>query len=62
LIFHSSFIGRASAKNKGRIARYLANKCSIASRIDCFAGKNLKLLEEEFWIMNSVVKVLNYVP
>ncbi|CAN8321995.1 unnamed protein product [Cochlearia groenlandica] len=37
LIFHSSFIGRASAKNKGRIARFLANKCSIASRIDCFA-------------------------
>ncbi|KAL0715099.1 hypothetical protein Bca4012_064421 [Brassica carinata] len=37
LIFHSSFIGRASAKNKGRIARYLANKCSIATRIDCFA-------------------------
>jgi len=38
LIFHSSFIGRASAKNKGRISRYLANKCSIASRIDCFSG------------------------
>jgi len=37
LIFHSSFIGRAKAKNKGRISRYLANKCSIASRIDCFA-------------------------
>ena len=36
LIFHSSFIGRASAKNKGRISRYLANKCSIASRLDCF--------------------------
>ena len=32
LIFHSSFIGRAKAKNKGRISRYLANKCSIASR------------------------------
>jgi len=42
LIFHSSFIGRASAKNKGRIARFLANKCSIASRIDCFAGNNLE--------------------
>ncbi|GKE30399.1 nucleolar protein 56-like protein [Tanacetum coccineum] len=39
LIFHSSFIGRASAKNKGRMARYLANKCSIATRIDCFSGK-----------------------
>jgi len=37
LIFHSSFIGRAGAKNKGRISRYLANKCSIASRIDCFS-------------------------
>lgn len=37
LIYHSSFIGRAGAKNKGRISRYLANKCSIASRIDCFS-------------------------
>jgi len=37
LLFHSSFIGRASAKNKGRISRFLANKCTIASRIDCFA-------------------------
>merc|ERR1712086_365879 len=35
LIFHSSFIGRAAAKNKGRISRFLANKCTIASRIDC---------------------------
>ena len=38
LIYHSSFIGRAGAKNKGRISRYLANKCSIASRIDCYSG------------------------
>lgn len=36
LIYHSTFIGRASAKNKGRISRYLANKCSLASRIDSF--------------------------
>lgn len=36
LIFHSSFIGRAGSTNKGRISRYLANKCAIASRIDCF--------------------------
>merc|ERR1712004_554815 len=39
LIFHSTFIGRAGAKNKGRISRYLANKCSIASRIDCFSDE-----------------------
>lgn len=38
LIFHSSFIGKAGTANKGRISRYLANKCSIASRIDSFSG------------------------
>ncbi|MCJ1224093.1 snoRNP complex protein nop56 [Toensbergia leucococca] len=37
LIYHSSFIGRAGQKNKGRISRFLANKCSIASRIDNFS-------------------------
>ncbi|XP_010534767.1 PREDICTED: nucleolar protein 56 [Tarenaya hassleriana] len=47
LIFHSSFIGRASAKNKGRIARYLANKCSIASRIDCFAERSTAAFGEK---------------
>ncbi|KAL1204821.1 putative nucleolar protein 5-1 [Cardamine amara subsp. amara] len=47
LIFHSSFIGRASAKNKGRIARFLANKCSIASRIDCFADSSTTAFGEK---------------
>lgn len=37
LIYQSSFIGRAGPKTKGRISRYLANKCSIASRIDNFS-------------------------
>merc|ERR1712226_703942 len=37
LIFHSTFIGRAAAKNKGRISRFLANKASIACRMDCFS-------------------------
>ncbi|KAF2155389.1 Nop-domain-containing protein [Myriangium duriaei CBS 260.36] len=37
IIYHSSFIGRAGAKNKGRISRFLANKTSIASRIDNFS-------------------------
>ena len=54
LIFHSTFIGRAKARNKGRISRYLANKCSIASRIDAFMeqstdafGKKMKEQVEE---------------
>lgn len=54
LIYHSSFIGRAGMKNKGRISRFLANKCSIASRIDNFSevpstrfGEALKKQVEE---------------
>merc|ERR1712083_1048332 len=51
LIYNSTFIGRAASKNKGRISRYLANKCSIASRIDSFADEptnayGLKLREQ----------------
>jgi nucleolar protein 56 len=37
LIFNSTFIGRAQQKNKGRISRYLANKCAIAARVDSFS-------------------------
>merc|ERR1712190_378210 len=47
LIFHSTFIGRAQQKNKGRISRYLANKCSIASRIDCFSEEATTVFGEK---------------
>jgi len=54
LIFNSTFIGRAGLKNKGKISRYLANKCAIASRVDCFSvdptpkfGESLKDQVEE---------------
>lgn len=56
LLYNSTFVGRASTKNKGRISRTLANKCAIAARVDCFSddaisstnyGKELfKQLEE----------------
>nr|CCC92142.1 putative nucleolar protein [Trypanosoma congolense IL3000] len=36
LIFHSSFIQRASKEHRGKISRYLANKAALACRIDCF--------------------------
>ena len=39
LIFHSTFIGRADMKDKGKMSRYLSNKCAIAARIDCFSEK-----------------------
>jgi len=47
LIYHSTFIGRAEAKNKGRISRYLANKCAIASRIDSFSDEPNTLFGEK---------------
>lgn len=54
LIYHSSFISRASRENKGRISRFLAAKCAIASRVDCFSdilcdiyGKHLKQQVED---------------
>lgn len=54
LIYHASAIGKANQKNKGRISRFLANKCSIASRIDNFSeapttrfGEALKAQVEE---------------
>jgi len=54
LLFNSTYISRASAKNKGRISRFLANKCALASRIDCFSetpvttfGDHLKIQVEE---------------
>ncbi|KAH9905616.1 Nop domain-containing protein [Xylariomycetidae sp. FL2044] len=46
LIYHSTYIGRANQKDKGRISRYLANKCSIASRIDNFAEQPSKKFGE----------------
>jgi nucleolar protein 56 len=47
LIYHSTFIGRADSKNKGRISRYLANKCSIATRIDSFSDDPSRLYGEK---------------
>ncbi|EFA80654.1 NOP5 family protein [Heterostelium album PN500] len=37
IIYKSGFISKATPKNKGRISRCLANKVSIATRIDCFS-------------------------
>lgn len=54
LLYHSSFIGKAPLKSKGKISRYLANKLAISSRIDYFSpdrdgeyGNELKNQVEE---------------
>merc|ERR1712130_236410 len=47
LLYHSTFIGRADSKNKGRISRSLADKCSIATRIDSFSEEPTTLYGEK---------------
>ena len=38
LLYHSTYIGKAKLKNKGKISRYLANKLAMCSRIDYFSN------------------------
>jgi len=47
LLYHSTFIGRAGTTNRGRISRFLANKCSIASRLDCFTENPTTIFGEK---------------
>ncbi|CAA7404945.1 unnamed protein product [Spirodela intermedia] len=58
LIFHSSFIGRASTRNKGRLVRYPANKCSIASRIDCFSESSTTVFGQK--LREQVEEMLDF--
>lgn len=39
LIYHASLIGQAAPKNKGKISRVLAAKCSLAIRVDALADE-----------------------
>lgn len=41
ILYHTSFIGKASVKNKGKISRYIANKLAVCSRIDYFSSNVL---------------------
>ncbi len=48
LIYHSTYIGRAAAQNKGRISRSLANKLAMAARIDAFSLRPTTRFGETF--------------
>ena len=54
LIFHSSLVGQATGKNKGKLARMLANKATCGIRVDSLAdwsqegeGKGDDIAEED---------------
>jgi nucleolar protein 56 len=61
ILYHTSFIGKASLKNKGKISRYIANKLAVCARIDYFTaeryddyGKELKnQVEERLTFLNN---------
>merc|ERR1712087_637087 len=38
-LYNSTFIGRAQAKNKGKISRFIAAKTALCARVDCFNEK-----------------------
>lgn len=51
LLYHSSFIGKAQTKNKGKVSRYLANKLAMSSRIDYFSNDvNFFILIKTFFL------------
>lgn len=57
LLYHSSFIGRANGKDKGKISRNLANKCAIAARLDNFLLKvDLGINLNEYWLANRQIR------
>merc|ERR1719376_1489225 len=37
MLYHASYMGKAGKTDKGRISRCLANKVSLAAKIDCYS-------------------------
>jgi nucleolar protein 56 len=58
LIYHTTFIGKSTGQNKGRISRYLANKCSLASRLDLFMDKPNRVLGD--FLRTQVEERMNF--
>lgn len=70
LLYNTTFIGRAMGKNKGKISRFLANKCAMAARLDNYlvnvklylysqltnSEKNLKNKSKEDWLKSITMK------
>nr|UXY87242.1 26S proteasome SU [Cryptomonas sp.] len=56
LLFNSYFVNMATSLNKGRVARYIANKCAMAIRIDYFSNFRTKLYGQTFkkQILNKI--------
>jgi len=40
VIYNASFVGKSSAKNKGKASRILANKAALSCRVDALGNEN----------------------
>ncbi|KAF8819295.1 putative nucleolar protein [Cardiosporidium cionae] len=58
LLFQSTFIGQAAQPNKGKVSRYLANKCSLAARIDNFTTIQSSIFGEK--LKDQVVERMKF--
>ena len=38
-LYHASYINKAKPSDKGKISRYIANKCALAARLDAYSFK-----------------------
>jgi nucleolar protein 58 len=62
LIYHSSLIGQATGRNKGKIARMLAAKAALGLRVDALGGDDEEQDEEERAILglSNRIKLENH--
>ncbi|KHN99169.1 nucleolar protein NOP58-like protein [Metarhizium album ARSEF 1941] len=62
LIYHSSLIGQATGRNKGKIARMLAAKAALGLRVDALGGDDDEQDEEERAILglSNRIKLENH--
>jgi len=47
IIYHASLVGHATAKNKGKVSRVLANKTVLSARVDALGDENTKRIGVE---------------
>merc|ERR1712238_292806 len=45
LIYHASLVGQAASKNKGKISRVLAAKCSLGIRVDALSDETAESVD-----------------
>ena len=59
MLFNSSHLGKTPQALKGKVARYLANKCAIAARVDAFSQGSLNIADQLIQVLDSKINYIN---